>query len=114
MRDADGGVVVGYRPGEKTQVAYYGVSMESFASHLSGLSFQHPVLDRTGIAGKYDFVLAYRSLDPPADEKGAFVTPNDPDPLANWNVQALGLKLQLIKIPTETIVIDHIERPSEN
>jgi len=114
MRDPDGGVVVGHRPGEKMQVAYYGVSMESLASHLSGLSFQHPVLDQTGLTGKYDFVLEYRSMDPDAEERGAVAHPDDVDPLANWNVQALGLKLQLIKIPTETIVIDHIERPSEN
>jgi uncharacterized protein (TIGR03435 family) len=113
-RDADGGVVVGYKRGEKAQTTYYGVSMASFASHLSGLSFQHPVLDRTGLTGKYDFVLEYRSMNSDGDERGAFVTPNDPDPLANWNVQALGLKLQLIKIPTETIVIDHIEKPSAN
>ena len=115
LRDADGvGEVVPHRPGEKALTTYYGMSMASFASHLSGYSFQHPVLDRTGISGKYDFVLEYRSMNPEADSKGAVAYPNDPDPLANWNVQALGLKLQLITIPTETIVIDHIEKPSAN
>jgi len=53
-------------------------------------------------------------MDPDAEERGAVAHPDDVDPLANWNVQALGLKLQLIKIPTETIVIDHIEKPSKN
>ena len=113
-RDADGGVMVGHRPGEKMQVTYYGTSMASLAAHLSGLSFAHPVLDQTGLTGKYDFVLEYRSMDPAADEKGAVAHPEDADPLANWNVQALGLKLQLIKIPSETVVVDHIERPSGN
>jgi uncharacterized protein (TIGR03435 family) len=31
-----------------------------------------------------------------------------------WNLAALGLKLVPIKIPTEKVTIDHIERPSAN
>ena len=110
MRDADGGVVVPHRP----QWIYYGVSMASFAHHLSGLSFQHPVLDKTGLTGKYDFVLSWSDLNPdPTMPEGA-VSMSDQNPLSHWNFGALGLKLQLINIPTETIVIDHIERPSQN
>jgi uncharacterized protein (TIGR03435 family) len=39
---------------------------------------------------------------------------DDPDPLSRWNIEALGLHYIPIKIPTETLVIDHIEKPSEN
>jgi uncharacterized protein (TIGR03435 family) len=37
-------------------------------------------------------------------------------PAANdlYDLGALGLRLESIKIPSETIVIEHIERPTEN
>jgi uncharacterized protein (TIGR03435 family) len=44
----------------------------------------------------------------------AYRDPNDPDPLSHWNVQAFGLNYVPIKIPVNTLVIDHIEKPSEN
>jgi len=108
----DGGEAIGYRPGEKLQVSFYGFSMGAFAHHLSGMSFQHPVVDKTGLTGKYDFVLLWQSMDPGEDLKAIVVSPTDSNPLANWNFKALGLEVRPIKIPTETIVIDHIERPS--
>ena len=77
------------------------------------MSFQHPVLNQTGLTGKYDFVLAYRSMDPIADEK-VVVVPTEENPLASWDVKVLGLELKPVKIPTETVVIDHIDKPSEN
>ena len=110
----DGSVVVGYKPGEKRQLTFFATTMPGLAHHMSGMSFAHPVLDKTGLTGRYDFVLAYRSMDGSADDKYIVVLPGDADPLANWDVQALGLKLIPAKIPTETIVIDHIERPSAN
>ena len=110
---SDNGLVTGYRPGGKIEVTFRGTSMEGFASHLSGMSFQHPVLNQTGLAGRFDFVLAYRSMDPAADPSVVIVTPTGENPLASWDVKALGLQLDPIKIPTETIVIDHIEKPTQ-
>ena len=31
-----------------------------------------------------------------------------------WNLAELGLKVDRVKVATVTLVIDHIERPSEN
>jgi uncharacterized protein (TIGR03435 family) len=112
MKLPDGAEVVPYRPGERHHETYYGASMEDLAHWLTGKSFNHPVLDKTGLTGRYDFVLEYRSLE--AGDMPVIVRPDDPDPLASWNMQALGLKLILTKIPTENLVIDHIERPSPN
>jgi uncharacterized protein (TIGR03435 family) len=42
------------------------------------------------------------------------MSPGDPDPLSHWNIQALGLEYVPIKIPVDKLVIDHIEKPSEN
>jgi uncharacterized protein (TIGR03435 family) len=39
---------------------------------------------------------------------------DDPDPLSHWDIDSLGLHVTPIKIPADTLVIDHIEKPSEN
>jgi uncharacterized protein (TIGR03435 family) len=62
------------------------------------------VRDQTGLTGTYDF--EYRTGN------------DDPDSSATVGIiqsmQQIGLKLAQGKGPVETIVIDHIERPSEN
>lgn len=77
---------------------FYATSMMSLAAILSGWGV--PAEDRTGLTGKYDFELTKAT--------------NSGDPYVDLNVAALGLKLTAIKIPTENIVIDHIEHPSPN
>jgi uncharacterized protein (TIGR03435 family) len=77
---------------------FYETSMVSLAAVLS--SWGAPVEDQTGLTGKYDFALTRLSTIG--------------DPSVDWDVAALGLKLKPIKIQTENIVIDHIERPSPN
>jgi uncharacterized protein (TIGR03435 family) len=109
---ADGGVLVPYKRGDPVEAKFYGASMAEFASHLSMLSMGRPVQDRTGLGGKYDFVMSWLSLGP--DEREGAVEFSDPDPLSHWNLEKLGLRLEKIKVPTETLVIDHVERPTEN
>ena len=90
-----------------------------------GVHLQQPVQDETGLAGLYDFHLAFatdsvtplgrpRSNDvaAPADELRA----SDPAPTLPQAVEAqLGLKLELRSVPVDYLVIDHIERkPIEN
>lgn len=90
-----------------------------------GRQLQQPVQDETGLAGLYDFHLAFatdsitpmgrpRSDDaaPPPDQLRA----SDPAPTLPQAVEAqLGLKLELRSLPVEYLVIDHIERkPIEN
>ena len=77
---------------------FYATSMMSLAAILSGWGV--PVEDRTGLTGKYDFELTRVS--------------NTGDPSVDLDVAALGLKFTAIKIPTENIIIDHIEHPSPN
>jgi uncharacterized protein (TIGR03435 family) len=73
--------------------------------------FGHPVFDKTGLTGKYDFTLRYhgtRLSDRKAD---------DMDPVQPLDVaiqDQLGLKLKRTKGPVQILVIDHIEKPSEN
>jgi uncharacterized protein (TIGR03435 family) len=71
-----------------------------------------PIVDKTGLAGKYDFLLEY-SYDP----LGATAA-NRPDPgadLFHALEQQLGLKLVPKKLPFDVIVIDAIDkRPTNN
>jgi uncharacterized protein (TIGR03435 family) len=74
---------------------------------------QAPIVDKTGLTGRYDFSLNYR-LDA--------IVPGGPDTLDNTPpyildaVQLqLGLKLQPAKIPLDTVVVDSFDPvPTEN
>jgi len=109
---SDGGVMVPYQPGDKPRLTMYEGSMADLTFALSGFA-GHPVEDRTGLTGRYDFVVDWI---PDSDSKVsvAYTDPNDPDPLSHWNLDALGIRVVPIKVPTDTLVIDHIEKPSEN
>ena len=73
----------------------------------------HPVEDHTGLAGPYDIALSWIT-DPEHPERVGLVSPNDPDPLSHFVFNALGLRLVSMKVPSDNLLIDHIERPSEN
>ena len=70
------------------------------------------VVDRTGLAGIFDFTLDYTAEDPGAPN-GAL-----PDPQgSSFGIalrDQLGVKLVPSKAPVRMIVIDHVERASEN
>jgi uncharacterized protein (TIGR03435 family) len=75
-----------------------------------------PVLDKTGITGKYDFKLAFsRDSDTEMGPGEALPPTNDSEPtIVDALKGQLGLKLVPIRIPFDEIVIDHIEKPSPN
>ncbi len=87
----------------------HGCSMKVLAAMLSG-QFGTTVLDQTGLTGSYDFTLQYKGTiqDSRTDE------PSSWPPLITGLQEQLGLKLESTKGPVETIVIDHIEKPSAN
>jgi uncharacterized protein (TIGR03435 family) len=87
-------------------------SMDQLTANLQ-MYARAPVVDRTGLAGTYDFTLT--AAPQPA------LTPGDSDPpvsngpsLFSAVQQQLGLKLAPAKVPVEYVVVDHIERPSDN
>jgi uncharacterized protein (TIGR03435 family) len=114
MKLHDGGVVVPYfHPAERVHLSYYGVTMADLAQHLTINSGGHPVQDRTGLTGRYDFVLTWVD-DPDSKLPAGAISANDPDPLSHWDINSLGLHLAPTKLPVDTLVVDHIEKPSEN
>ncbi|MGA8938616.1 MAG: TIGR03435 family protein [Acidobacteriaceae bacterium] len=96
-----GGLMI---PG-RGDLKFFNTSMTSLATFLSGSS-PRPIADKTGLEGTYDFVLPRR------DEGNRSAT--DPDPVSGYMVQDLGLALKPAKAPIDTLVIDHIDRPSAN
>ena len=114
MKLHDGGVVVPYfHPGERVHLSYYGVTMADLAQHLTINSGGHPVEDHTGLTGRYDLVLNWVD-DPDHPGREGVISLDDPDPLSHWNIESAGLRLTPVKLPADTLVIDHIDKPSEN
>jgi bla regulator protein blaR1 len=100
---------------------------ETFGQTLTGLCMQfsvavdRDVVDRTGLAGKFDIHLdlSFDELFPfarrdSAGDPAAAAAPSDPLTAIIAAVQKLGLKLEPAKATGEFLVIDHVERPSEN
>lgn len=88
------------------------LTMEGLASRLSS-RLGHPVIDETGLKGRYDITLRYRfAASSPVDETPGSDTV--PDPIAALETQ-LGLRLVMTKGMRPVLVIDHVEKtPTEN
>jgi uncharacterized protein (TIGR03435 family) len=84
-------------------------SMEHFADALTS-QIRQPILNDTGLTGKYDFVLSWSTAAMPPNASA------DSGPSIFLAIQEqLGLKLESKKLPIDTVIIDHIERtPTEN
>jgi uncharacterized protein (TIGR03435 family) len=80
-------------------------------------SLHAPVLDTTGVAGKFDLKLEWSPDDmaarPPSDDPHTSGAPEAPTIFTAIREQ-LGLKLESGKISAEVLVIDSAEKPSEN
>jgi uncharacterized protein (TIGR03435 family) len=78
-------------------------------------SVDRPVLDETGLSGRFDFTLEWtpETNGPPSPNPNASAESDGPTFLDALREQ-LGLKLESTKGPVRTLVVDHVERPSEN
>jgi len=95
-----------------------GASMDDLAQLFQGAVLDRPVVNQTGIPGRFDFTLnwtpdefqfAGMGIKPPPPPENA---PN-PD-LFTAIQQQIGLKLESTKAQKEVLVIDRVEKPSEN
>lgn len=91
-----------------THVICHNATIEKLIAALSG-ELQAPIADHTGLTGTYDLHMHYlpekRKLDPNVE-----LEPTVEQAIA----EQLGLKLEKGKGPVEVLVIDHMEKPSEN
>ena len=90
-------------------------TLAQFAGLLS-VVVGRPVIDRTGIKGMFDFEVEF-AVDQSTPGFVADTSPANPTEgvsIFSAVQEQLGLKLESTKGPVEVLVIDHIERPSEN
>jgi uncharacterized protein (TIGR03435 family) len=109
--------------GKSMRLEISGATLAEMAEGLGPL-VDHPVLDMTGLKGKYSMALdiSMQDLMNAARAAGAAVPPSAPadtasDPSGSvfTSIQALGLKLEPRKTPMAMIVVDKIEKmPTEN
>ena len=96
--------------GKGTLIARF-APMKAFAAFLSG-PMQRPVVDMTGLEGKYDFKFDLMAYAPPDLQPGQ--NPDVATMVLGGLEPELGLKLESRKVPISVLVIDHLEKPSEN
>ena len=98
---------------------YHSTSLDALVMLLK-MQENCPVVDKTGLKGIYDFELKWERAPETTSPPGTGMVPAAPsgDParpsLFKALEEQLGLKLIPIKAPIESIVIDHIEKPSPN
>jgi uncharacterized protein (TIGR03435 family) len=83
------------------------ISMRWFASVL-GSMLERPVVDKTGFAGSFKVDLQFAPVTPGND------TDSTRPSIFTALEEQLGLRLQPQKGTEKVLVIDHVERPSEN
>ena len=110
------GVVVGMpsKPGQ-IKLGARNISMALFASTIPGPgNLGKLVVDKTGLTGRYDFTLEFApdaELFPP----GSSIKPDETAPsFLNALTEQLGLKVTADKGQEAVLIVDHVERPSEN
>jgi uncharacterized protein (TIGR03435 family) len=88
-----------------------GMGMDVFAKliNINGI----PVIDQTGLTGTFDIHLEYDFFPPTAADNGGASDPSGTS-IASAIRSQLGLQLTRGTGPREFLVIDHLERPSEN
>jgi uncharacterized protein (TIGR03435 family) len=88
-------------------VKFTNTSMSDFALGMQGY-LEKPVVDQTGLAGRFDFVLNW------APENSQSTDLNAPPGIFTALQEQLGLRLVSTNAPVDVLVIVHAEHPSEN
>ena len=98
-------------------------TIKEFADVMQAQFMDQPVVDQSGLGSqRYNFVLKW-TPDPSQRALGGAVDPNQPAPASDAEAppdlftaiqQQLGLRLQITKAPVDVLVIDKVEKPSDN
>lgn len=91
------------------------LSLDEFSKSLASI-LGRPVVNRTGITGEFDFDLEFLPDESLAGLHFHLSPADGPDAPSIFTAvqEQLGLKLESTQGAGEILVIDHIERPSEN
>jgi uncharacterized protein (TIGR03435 family) len=103
-------------PGDRIVMPARNATMAQFTSTLQRAILDRPVLDKTQLPAKYDFDLEWTYDDSQFGGNLPPIAPQNsgkPDLFAALQEQ-LGLKIESSRAPIDTIVIDSVQKPSEN
>ena len=103
MANADESARFGMEPGRINSSA---VPLEYLAGNLASV-LGRPVIDKTGLDGKYSYTLTYTPDDAPRADATA-------PSIFNALQEQLGLKLESTRGRVDVVVIDYVEKPSTN
>ena len=102
--------VLNYRRAKSAIITASMASMSGLAEELSD-GVGRKVVDGTGLTGRYDFTLKWT---PDEDMNGGTAPDSSAPSLFTAVEEQLGLRLVSAKSPVAVLVIDAIERPSQN
>jgi bla regulator protein blaR1 len=115
-KNDDGSTYSGFQFNVANTIAQQ-MSMQTLTVWLShSWAAGRAVVDKTGLTGTYNFTLGWSVYPPPKAAVGGAGgdTVLDPGPSLFQALERLGLKLVPATGALDTIVVDHVERPSEN
>jgi bla regulator protein BlaR1 len=98
---------------EKGGVEAVGVPISSLFDILSP-QLRRPIIDKTGLTGLFDYHFDAASGAPNSSPQLDDPAYQDTIDTITNALEKLGLKIQPAKGTTESVVVDHVERPSEN
>jgi uncharacterized protein (TIGR03435 family) len=100
---------------------WYAMSMAILTNTILSNIVDRPVVNKTGLTGYYDLAMPSSALrrpprPPPPGASQPLDAPSPPleDESIFAALEALGLRLEPAKGQVQMLVIDHVERPSEN
>jgi uncharacterized protein (TIGR03435 family) len=117
---------LGFQPGTGgVTIRAINATMPDLTGLLQVLVLDRPVVDQTGLTGRYDLHCTFTPDDsqfnghppfPPPQQQTDAAAPAAPSAPSLYDAfqQELGLKLSAEKTPVDVLVIDHAEKPSEN
>jgi uncharacterized protein (TIGR03435 family) len=113
-KDPNGIPGVGFVPSGRLSAG--NATMTDFAKFMQRYVMDRPVVDQTGIAGRYDIDLTWSADESQFNGRAAPAgdDPNAPPGLFTAIQEQLGLRLEAVKAPVEVLVIDRVEPPSAN
>jgi uncharacterized protein (TIGR03435 family) len=96
-------------------IALTGKSMLQALADALAFFLNAPTLDRTGLGGVYDYTLKLHAAEGGGERGGGRSVGEAFDPPLSTALQEqLGLRLDPQKVQVRTLVIDHLEKPTEN
>ncbi|HEY1744225.1 MAG TPA: TIGR03435 family protein [Granulicella sp.] len=100
---------------QKIMLPARNASMDDFASLLQRAILDRPVVNKTGLTGKYDFDLEWAPDETQLNGDVSAAPADTPSaPLFTAVQEQLGLKLEATRGPVQAIVVDGAEKPLEN